>query len=109
MDSFTKQRVESIETSGCNVSGDDINRSHDEYQYLDLIEDILKKGHHKSDRTGTGTVSVFGTQSRYSLRNGESRNNFNHSLLHKTGERVRIECYINFISNKNFCQLLFDF
>ena len=68
MDSLSKQRVESTDT--INGNKEDINKSHDEYQYLNLIEHILSNGHHKSDRTGTGTVSLFGTQSRYSLRNG---------------------------------------
>jgi thymidylate synthase len=38
--------------------------------YLDLMRDVLANGENRSDRTGTGTVSVFGRQARYDLRQG---------------------------------------
>lgn len=38
--------------------------------YEDLLRDVIANGSHKSDRTGTGTTSVFGRQLRYDLSKG---------------------------------------
>lgn len=39
-------------------------------QYVDLIQDVLTNGHTRTDRTGTGTIGVFGRTLRFDLQEG---------------------------------------
>jgi len=39
-------------------------------QYLELVQEVLDEGIKKEDRTGTGTISIFGAQKKYDLRDG---------------------------------------
>ncbi|MCB2060551.1 MAG: thymidylate synthase [Novosphingobium sp.] len=52
------------------VSSDSPDRSHWEWQYLDLMRRIWEDGDERMDRTGVGTRSVFGAEIRFDLSEG---------------------------------------
>ncbi len=44
--------------------------NHADEQYLSLVKEVMETGAEKRDRTGTGTISIFGAQRKYDLRQG---------------------------------------
>jgi len=77
---------------------------HEEQQYIDLIRDILENGVERTDRTGTGTLSVFGRTMRFSLRN----NQFPLFTTKRTFWRGIAEELLWFISGSTNCKELHD-
>lgn len=53
------------------VQTSDSPTRHPEWQYLDLMRDIWENGSEQSDRTGVGTLSLFGTMLRFDLSGGK--------------------------------------
>jgi hypothetical protein len=74
MSTFSASQIFSPETASAKLQPCGPKRVHGLIgrmdTYLGLLRDVMKNGEHRADRTGTGTVSVFGRQVRYDLRQG---------------------------------------
>jgi thymidylate synthase len=81
-----------------------ISENHEEYQYLNLIRNIVEKGVVRKDRTGTGTISTFGNMMKFSLRD----NRFPLLTTKKTFFRGIAEELFFFISGSTNCKILHD-
>ncbi|KAL1404584.1 hypothetical protein pipiens_018806 [Culex pipiens pipiens] len=61
--------LESASPINGTENGESNQQNEDEMQYLELTRRIIAKGNKRLDRTGVGTLSIFGSQMRYNLRN----------------------------------------
>lgn len=73
---FIKENAKVVQNESRSPVPETINDpNHDEHQYLNLIRDILQRGEHRPDRTGTGTLSLFAPpQLRFQLSNPDPSN-----------------------------------
>ncbi|MAQ32288.1 MAG: thymidylate synthase [Flavobacteriales bacterium] len=73
--------------------------------YLNLMETVLKNGIKKVDRTGTGTISIFGHQTRYSLENSfplvTTKKVHIKSIIHELLWFLKGETNIEYLKNHN--------
>ena len=71
-------------------------------QYLDLLSHVLKHGNHREDRTGTGTLSIFGWQMRFNLADGfpllTTKKLHIHSIIHELIWFIRGETNIRYLN-----------
>jgi len=71
LDFVKKQKKDDCESSNeMKVIEEGAHINPEEMQYIEMCRDIIDNGVERGDRTGTGTLSKFGTQMRFSLRDG---------------------------------------
>ena len=74
-------------------------------QYLELLDHVLTRGRPKADRTGTGTLSVFGAQVRYPLDEGfpllTTKKLSTRSIIHELLWFLRGETNIRYLKENN--------
>lgn len=74
-------------------------------QYLDLLRDVLENGQGKEDRTGTGTISVFGRQVRYDLNKGfpllTTKKLYTRAIIHELLWFLKGDTNIKYLNDNN--------
>ena len=74
-------------------------------QYLDLLSDIMEHGIDKSDRTGTGTRSVFGRQLRFDLTKGfpllTTKKLYTRAIIHELLWFIKGDTNIKYLHDNN--------